>query len=141
MPMTKTVLDKNQANALLKELFKQFTTCCQRNTPPTAVDFHRCLSPRLHLTSNGHVAAKSLSDYLNRVSKFQKKYDRIELLNPKEIMTCDNKIIVRYDAYLTPKNGGSKHVINILAIATVEDDLITHWEQVAHEQGTGQWDK
>lgn len=141
MPLTKSVLDINQATALLKELFKQFTACCHRNTPPTAADFSRCLSPRLHLSSNGHAAAKSLSDYLNRVLKFQKKYDHVELSNPKEILTCENKIVVRYDATLTPKNAGSKHVVNIVAIATVEDNLITHWEQIAHEQGTGQWDR
>lgn len=141
MVMTKPAqLDKKQALSLLNDFLRQFQTTCNQPNPPKSSDFERYLSRNFQISSNNHIVGKNLAEYLNRVAKFQKKYSHIELTDFNlEPLISGNKLIIQYDANLTSRNG-QKIQMNFMVIITIEDNLITHWDQVAHEKGSSHWD-
>lgn len=141
MVLAKASIDKKQAETLLDGLFTQFQTNINRGTAPTPAEFEKFLSRNFHFTTNGREEGKSLMDYVSRISFLQKKYSNATISSfIAEPLIVGNKAVVQYDIKLTPRTG-PKTEVSVIAIATIDENHITNWTQVAHEKGTGRWDK
>lgn len=133
--VTKTALNKSQAMALVKDLFKDFQNWISQKNDPTLSELEKKFTHDFHLSSNGLLECKNLSDHMNRLAKLRKKFSRIETEGPfEEPFVCDNKLTVYYALNLTGHNGQKSQVV-IMAIGTVEDNKFQNWIQVAHERG------
>jgi hypothetical protein len=134
MVATKTqALDKQQALKALNHFLDQFKICCKQKQPPNAANFENILSRDFQNSSNGKLIGKNIQDFLRRVQDVQKKYSNVEFSHLQECLISGNKGIVQYDMNLILQNG-EKRLLNIMAIATFDGDLITHWSQVSHEK-------
>lgn len=135
MVVTKAALNKNQAEALLHDLFKNFSHWIQQPKDPTLHEVEGIFTKDFKLTSNGVLTSKNLSDHLNRLGQLRKKYARITVEGPfEDPLICDNKITVYYALNLKPHKGQDSKV-DIMAIATVDENKFHTWTQVAHERG------
>ena len=104
-------------------------------------EFEQYLAKNFNITSNGQRVAQSAADYVTRYQKFQKKYAKFELSKPLEEPLIDgNRIAFHYKVDLSTHQKQHKQVF-ISAIATIEDHKISTWHQIAHEIGSGDWDK
>ena len=139
---TKTLsVDKTQALKVIYDFFKQFQKLLTQPAPPKLSDIEVHLAKNFLITSNGRTVGKSSADYLNRLLKFKQKYARFEISKPlEEPLSSGNQIALHYKVDLTAHNGERKEV-QIMAIGTIEDNKLAHWNQVAHEVNTGNWDK
>lgn len=126
-------LDKQKALQLLNSFLDQFRNCCNQKHPPKADYFETILSNDFHNSSSGQQIGKNMHDFLQRIQKVQKKYSYIDFSRLQECLISGNKAIIQYDMNRTSRNG-EKSLINIMAIATIDGDLITHWSQVSHEK-------
>jgi hypothetical protein len=141
MAMTTKTLDKTQAIHVIYEFFKHFQKCINQSIEPNLAELEQYITKNFQITSSGHPVAKSSADYLKRLQNFQKKHSKWEISKPlEEPLVQDNRITLFYKVNLTSKTGEKKEVY-IMAIGTIEDNKIRSWNQVAHEQGTGSWDK
>lgn len=136
MVMTKTSnLTKNQAQAIVGSLFKNFQAWITQPQDPTISEIEKIFSRDFQLTSNGLLASKDLADHVKRLAKLRKKYSRIEVKeSSEEPLVSDHKFAVYYTLHLT-SHTRQESLIDIMAIATVEDNKIKRWIQVAHEKG------
>lgn len=126
-------LDKQKALQLLNNFLDQFRNCCNQKHPPKADYFETILSNDFHNSSSGKQIGKNMQDFLKRIQEVQKKYSHIDFSRLQECLISGNKAIIQYDMNRTLRSGG-KSLINIMAIATIDGDLITHWSQVSHEK-------
>lgn len=132
MVETKTqALDKQRALHVLNIFLDRFKHCCKQKQPPTAADFENILSHDFQNSSNGKLIGKNINDFLKRIQDVQKKYSQVEFFPPQEVLISGNKVVIQYDMNLTAPNS-EKLLFNIMAIATIDGDLITHWSQVSH---------
>lgn len=143
MAMTKTApLSKEKALNIVYDFFHQFQTWLSTQKVPTQSEVEKFLSPQFKITSNGHLVGRTAADYLNRIKKFQEKYSRFDISKPlEEPIVSGNEIAIYYRVDLTPRKGGAGKQVYILALGTIEENHITRWTQVAHQNGTGDWDK
>ena len=136
MVATKTLaLDKHKALRVLKSFLDQFLISCKQKQPPKAADFENILSHDFQNSSNGKLIGKNIQDFLKRIQEVQKKYSHLDFdftTHLKDCLISGNKAVVQYDMNLTLQNG-DKRLLNIMAIATIDGDLITHWSQVSHD--------
>lgn len=133
MVSTKTQpLDKQKALQVLHKFLDQFENCCKQKQPPTAANFQNILSPNLQNSSNGKLIGKNIQDFVKRIQEVQKKYSDIKFSHLQDCLISDNKSIIHYDITLTLQNGTKRH-LNIMAIVTIDGDLITSWSQVSHD--------
>jgi hypothetical protein len=134
MVATKTqALDKHKALKVLNNFLDQFKNCCKQKQPPNAANFENILSHDFQNSSNGKLIGKNIQDFLKRIQDVQKKYSHVEFSHIQDCLISDNKSTIQYDMTLTSQNG-EKRQINIMAIATIDGDLITHWSQVSHDK-------
>lgn len=141
MAVTSKALDKTQAINIIYDFFKFFQKSISQSSTPNAAELEHHLSKNFEITSNGQSIARSAAEYLPRLQKFQKKYSKFEISKPlEEPIIHDNKLALLYKANLTLRSGGNKEVF-IMSYATFEENKIRSWHQVAHEKGTGDWDK
>lgn len=139
MVLAKAAIDKKQAIASLNAFFQQFQNCLNRPATPNAADFEKSLSRNFNITNNGLILAKSLQEYMNRIQQLQQKFSRIDINGPlTEPLISDNKLTISFDINVTAR-GGKKTPYRAMAIATIEDNKIAQWEQVAHEKNKEQW--
>lgn len=138
---TKTKLDKNQAITFVSDYLERLENLNANQKPIKAADLSDFVSSDYTLISNGQQVSRSLNEYLNRLTKFQKKYSRMEISSfIEEPLFADNKVAVYYTIDLTPHSGQKKQVF-VQGIATIEDNKITRWTQVVTERGACDWDK
>lgn len=130
---TTYALDKQKALQLLNNFLDQFRNCCNQKHPPKADYFENIVSNDFHNSSGGKQIGKNMQDFLRRIQEVQKKYSHIDFSRLQECLISGNKAIIQYDMNRTLRNG-EKSLINIMAIATIDGDLITHWSQVSHEK-------
>jgi hypothetical protein len=134
MVTTKTQsLDKQKALHLLNDFLDQFKNSSNQKQPAHAANFEKILSHDFQNSSNGKLIGKNIQDFLKRIQEVQKKYSHVEFSRLQDVLISDNKAIVQYDMNLTSQNG-EKRLLNIMAIATIDGDLITHWSQVSHDK-------
>jgi hypothetical protein len=134
MVTTKThALDKQKALQLLNSFLEQFKTCCNQKHPLNAAEFENILSRDFQNSSSGKQIGRSAQDFLKRIQDVQKKYSHVEFSHIHDCLISGDKAIIQYDMNLTSRNG-EKGLLNIMAIATIDGDLITHWSQVSHEK-------
>lgn len=134
MVATKTQpLDKQKALQVLNHFLDQFKNSCKQKQAPNAAVFENILSHEFQNSSNGKLIGKNIQDFLRRIQEVQKKYSSVEFSSPHECLISGNKGIIQYDMTLTLQNG-EKRLLNIMAIATIDGDLITNWSQVSHEK-------
>lgn len=131
-------LDKKKGTEIMDSFLAQFQNCCNQKRPPNATDFERHLSHNFQNSCNGKLVGKNLQDFLNRVQGLQKRYSHVEIASRQDCLISGNKAIVQYDIDLT-SHSGNRTQLNIIAIATIEDHLITQWSQVAHDKGADQF--
>lgn len=127
------VLDKQKALQLLNSFLDQIRNCCNQKHPPKADYFDTILSNDFHNSSSGKLIGKNKHDFLKRIQEIQAKYSHIDFSRLQECLISGNKAIIQYDMHRTLRNG-EKSLIHIMAIATIDGDLITHWSQVSHEK-------
>jgi hypothetical protein len=143
MATTKTpaAIDKREAITKLTSFFQIFQAACNQQGPINASTLEPYLSKNFQLTSNDRIAARSLSDYLNRLARFQKKFSHVEVAGPAaEPLISGNKIAIQYTMDLTYRDGKKSEVL-VMALGTIEDNKIANWTQVTHEKGSSpQWD-
>jgi hypothetical protein len=126
-------LDKQKALQALNSFLDQFQNSCNQKNPPKAADFEDILSPNFQNSSNGKQIGRSIQDFLKRIQEVQKRYSRVDRTRLQDCLISENKAIIQYDLNLTLRNG-EKVLLNIMAIATMDGDLITQWSQVSHEK-------
>lgn len=132
MVATKTqALNKQKALQLVNHFLEQFKHCCKQKQAPNAANLENILSRDFQNSSNGKLIGKNIQDFLKRIQDVQKKYSNLEFSSLRDCLISDNKAIMQYDLNLTLHNG-EKRMLNIMAIATIDGDHITHWSQVAH---------
>lgn len=135
MATAKMALDKKQALSLVNAFFQQFQNCLNRPMAPNAADFEKILARNFHISSNGNVIAKNLAAYMERIHKLQKVFSRMEIHGPNgEPVLNENKIVITFEVAITPRNGQKSENV-VMAIATIEDNKLIHWEEVAHDKG------
>jgi hypothetical protein len=130
--VTTYALDKQKTLQLLNNFLDQFKNCCNQKHPPEADYFENILSHDFHNLSSGKQIGKNLQDFLKRIQTVQNKYSHIDFSRLQECLIAGNKAVIQYDMHRTARNG-EKSQVNIMAIATIDRDLITHWSQVSHE--------
>jgi hypothetical protein len=134
MVATKTqALDKQKALQMLNNFLNQFKNCCKQKQPPNAANFENILSHDFQNSSNGKLIGKNIQDFLKRIQEVQKKYPHVEFSHLQDCLISGNKATIQYDMTLTSQNG-EKRLLNTMAIATIDGDLITHWSQVSHDK-------
>lgn len=134
MVATKTeALDKQKVLHVLNKFLEQFENCCKQKNAPNAASFENILSHDFQNSSNGKLIGRSIQDFLKRIQDVQKKYSHVEFSHLKECLISGTKGVIQYDMTLTSQNG-EKRLLNIMAIATFDGELITHWSQVSHEK-------
>lgn len=134
--MTKaTLLNKSQALNTIHELFKHFTHWISQSKDPTLNEIGKIFTSDFQLFSNGLLVTKNLSDHLQRLLKLRKNYSSIEIEGPfEELMSDDGQLVIYYALNLT-SHVGEKRQLDIMAIATLEDNKLKQWKQVTHERG------
>ena len=135
MAITKTAgLDRTQALALLDGLLETFQNSCNQINPPNSADFERYLATDFQIASNGQTVAKSLAEYMKRITKFRNKYVKFEITELLiEPLLIGNKIVSNYKVDLTTRNGQTLQVY-IMAIGLIRDNKFSQWLQVASEK-------
>ena len=134
MVATKTqTLEKQKALQVLNHFLDQFKNCCKQKQSPNAANFENILSHDFQNSSNGKLIGKNIQDFLKRIQEVQKKYSQLDFTHLRDCLISDNKAIIQYDMNLTLQNG-EKRLLNIMAIATIDGDHITHWSQVSHDK-------
>jgi hypothetical protein len=134
MVPTKTqALEKQKALQALNNFLDQFKNCCKQKQPPNAAIFEHILSRDFQNSSNGKLIGRNIQDFLKRIQEVQKKYSYVEFSHLQDCLISGNKSTIQYDMTLTLQNG-EKRLLNIMAIATIDGDLITHWSQVSHDK-------
>lgn len=99
------------------------------------------LAKDFNIASNGKIVARSAEEYQTRMERFKSKYSRFEISEPlEEPIASGNQIVLHYYVTLTTHSGEQK-TVHIMAMATIENDKIARWIQVANETETGTWDK
>lgn len=126
-------LEKQKALQLLNNFLDQFRNCCNQKHLPKADYFENIISSDFHNSSSGTQIGKNIQDFLKRIQRVQKKYSHVDFTHLQECLISGNKAIIQYDMNLTSRNG-EKSLLNIIAIATIDGNLITHWSQVSHEK-------
>ncbi len=134
MVATKTqALDKQKALQVLNNFLDQFKNSCKQKQPPNAAYFEHILSHDFQNSSNGKLIGKNIQDFLKRIQEVQKRYSHVEFSRLQDCLISGNKGTIQYDMTLTSQSG-EKRLLNIMAIATIDGDLITHWSQVSHDK-------
>lgn len=142
MAMAKTAAMTNaQATAWAKNFLNSFQNLCKQSNNPTVAELEKIMAHNVHVTSNGREIARNAAEYLNRIMKMRKKYSSFDINNPSaEPLMADNHMVVQYELNWRTQDGQKVNVV-IMAMATVEDNRLVKWVQVAHEKNTGRWDK
>lgn len=132
MVATKThELDKQKALHAIHSFLDQFKNSCnQKNAKPA--DFEKIISHDFQNLSGGKLIGKTIPEFIKRIQEDQKKYSHIEFSNIQDCLISGDKAIVQYNMNRTLQDG-KKDVLNVIAIATINDNLITHWSQVSHD--------
>lgn len=134
MVATKTQpLEKQKALQAVNHFLDQFKNCCNQKQPPNIANFEHILSHDFQNSSNGKLIGKSIQDFSKRIQDVQKKYSHAEFSHLKDCLISGNKCTIQYDLTLT-SHKGEKRLLNVMAIATIDGDLITHWSQVSHDK-------
>ena len=131
---SQTTLDRESTLDLLKGFLLQFQYCCNQKQPPSETKFKKFISRNIKNSSNGHVIGKGLGDFLMRIKRVQEKYSHLEIIPSQELFIFENKVLVQYTIEATLV-GGRKTSLFVMALATINNGLITEWEQVAHDKG------
>lgn len=126
-------IDKQQALRLINNFINDFKTCCNQRQSLTPAHFETILSHDFQNTSNGKLIGKNTQDFLRRIQEVQKKYSHIEFTPLQDCLISGNKAIIQYDLNLT-LHGGDKRRLCVMAIATIDGDLITQWTQLSHDK-------
>ncbi len=133
-------VNKNQALTILSDFLAQTQKWCNQPNAPATSDLETYLVRNFQFSSNGEVVGRSLSDYLNRITRFRQKYSHFDIVGPfEEPVVTDNKVALQYEVELTAHDGQTSHVY-IMAFATLEGNKVSKWVQVASEQGSSLWD-
>lgn len=133
-------LELSEALQIIYHFFKKVSACCSQSKSATQAEVEDSLSKNFELVSNGHTVCKHASDYVSRLQRFQKKYSKFEFSKPlQEPIVQGHRLAFQYKVDLKTHSGQEKEVI-ISTIAIIENHKITHWIQVDHEHGTGDWD-
>lgn len=100
------------------------------------------LAKTFTIFSNGQQVAKNEEEYKKRMLLFKEKYSEFKISQPiEEPIISGNQAIIHYKVDLKTHKGEKKQV-QIMAMATIADDKIARWIQVASEAGGSQsWDK
>jgi hypothetical protein len=122
-------LEKEKALEVLHNFLDQFESSCNQHYQPNADEFKNILSENFLNSSNGKQIGKNAQDFLNRIQEEKKKYTHVEFCNLQDCLIADNKAIFHYDMNLTLLSG-KKVLLNIMAIATIDNNRITQWSQV-----------
>lgn len=134
MATTRTeTLDKQKALQVLNNFLDHFKNSCRQKQPPTIDNFKDILSHDFQNSSNGKLIGKNIQDFLKRIQDVQKKYSQVEISHLQDCLISGNKGTIQYDMTLTSRDG-EKRLLNIMAIATIAGDQITHWSQVSHDK-------
>lgn len=136
-----TTLDRRQSLQMIERFFQTLQKCCTQKEPIQASALEPFLSKNFQLTSNERVLARSLNDYLARLTNFQKKFSNFEITGPSsEPVMEGNRLVVPYSIDCTTKDG-ERHEVLIIGIGTIEDNKIKAWHQITHEKGAKiHWD-
>ena|SRR3984957_4567782 len=128
------VLEKHKALEIVNNFLTHFQQCCNKKHPPNASNFENYLSHDFQNSSNGKVIGKNVHDFLERIQKVQKRYTELKIAPLHDCLIADNKAILQYDVNLT-SHSGKKVQMFLMAIATIDNNLITQWSQVSHDKG------
>lgn len=130
-------IDKQQTMKFLSHFFETFQKCCNQQGSVNASVLEPFLAKNFTLTANDFVASRSLSDYMNRIAQFQKKFSHVEVSGPTpDFCVFGNKFCVQYTIDFTLRNGHKNEVL-VMALGTMEDNKISSWKQITHEKGSG----
>lgn len=131
--VVKTSLDKQKALRLINNFLDQYKNCCNQKAQPNPSAFKNILAPQVHNVTSGKEIGKNVDDILNRIKHCQKEYTRIEFDHIDDCLIADDKAIIQYNMKRTAQDG-KKDTINVMAVVTIEDNLITQWSMVSHEK-------
>lgn len=134
MPISKTAgLDRGLARDLIENFSRDFLGWCRQTKPPTHKDLEKYLAQNFHLISNNQLQCKSLQDYINKMAELQKKYASLSIKFLDEPLVSGNRMTVYYNVDFG-KQDGEKGVIQVMAIAAIEDNKVTNWTEVTHKK-------
>lgn len=141
MATAKTVtLNKTQTLSAINDFLSLTQKWCNQSNAPSMSDLESALTRNFQISSNGNVVGRSVSDYMNRITRFRQKYSHFDIIGPlEEPLVADNKVALQYEVELTARDG-KKSRVNIMALATLEGNKMAQWTQVAHEQDSSRWD-
>ncbi len=132
MVMTKpAALDKKDATVLLDNFLEQFQNWCNQHRPPNAAELEKYLCKTFQNYCNGELISKGFTEFANRIKMLQQKHSHTEISCCHDCQIAGNKAVIQFDVKLTERSGQKKELY-VMAIATIEDHLITSWAQVSH---------
>lgn len=140
MAIKYATLDKAHARAVINNFFEVLQNLCNSDTPLKTADLERSISRQVEFSSNGQVVCHSSSEYLSQIEKYRRAYSSFEINNyMDEPLVADNKAIINYDVQLVERKTKKEIDVNVMAIVTIEDGKIVHWNQVANEKWISHW--
>lgn len=135
-------LSAHQAQNVINKIFHLLQEIYSQAKQPQAAELENLFSRNFELNSNGHMMCHNLNEFMKRIEIIKNKYSKVKFSTPhEEPLTSENRIVTNYTLHLTPRAGGQPIDVEIMAIATLEGEKLSKWHQVAHEKGTGRWDK
>lgn len=141
MSFTKApTLEKAPIRDVINHFLEKYEALCNSQHVPTTSDLEKYISQKIRLSNNGQIVCNTLAEYIDRITKFKKKNSHIEITRlMDEPICCNDQAVINYEVTLTPRTGKPVEIA-LIAIATVKDNKITDWIQVAHEKGSTHWD-
>lgn len=134
MVMAKALgLDKKQTMSFLHKFLDQFQSLCNQQRPVNTTDLEKFVARNFRNVCNGKTVGKNLTDFAHHIDDMQKKHasTKIRVDSNQDFVVNDNKAVIQFSVDLVRRNSEKEHLF-IMAIATVEDGLITEWNQVTH---------
>lgn len=134
MVATKAPIQQAKAKSLIHDFFKEFQHCCNNENVKISTVLEKLLDPSFELFLNGRQVCKNLTNYIHFIEKIKNQFTNLEIQPGNNApLIADNQLIVQYDVNLIPEQG-TKRNLRMMAIATLDGNKITKWEQLSHEK-------
>lgn len=102
-------------------------------TKADPISLQKYMSQDCVIKSNGEVVCQGITSILRYTEEMQEKYEQVRYVGFLEnLIFSDEKVVIPFQVECVAKTG-IKTVLETIAIVTIHNGKINHWEEVYHE--------